>query len=224
MDGEVRLGLSPRVRGNLVLPDYEDALRRSIPACAGEPGDGRGRRRHHRVYPRVCGGTAGGFRQSRPLRGLSPRVRGNLVPIQAVCIPYGSIPACAGEPKQPGTAPGYAAVYPRVCGGTRIARAQRKRVIGLSPRVRGNPATWRDVSRVARSIPACAGEPRRRPRPRAAGWVYPRVCGGTGVQPSTVSRRPGLSPRVRGNPTAGHQRASRRRSIPACAGEPRAVR
>ena len=51
--------------------------------------------------------------------------------------------------------------------------------------------------------------------------VYPRVCGGT---PSRLVRQvsaSGLSPRVRGNhPLPRHSR-QRRRSIPACAGEPR---
>ena len=49
-----------------------------------------------------------------------------------------------------------------------------------------------------RSIPACAGEPRRHARLHGRGRVYPRVCGGTASQAA-----------VPGHP---------RRSIPACAG------
>ena len=50
-------GLSPRVRGNLMLYAPILARVRSIPARAGEPA--RRRRLSHwsRVYPRACGGT-----------------------------------------------------------------------------------------------------------------------------------------------------------------------
>ena len=70
------------------------------------------------------------------------------------------------------------------------------------------------------SIPACAGEPRRRwTRLRHAG-VYPRVCGGTAVSLPRRARQRGLSPRVRGN-LGAHQRLKLDDgSIPACAGEP----
>ncbi len=50
--------------------------------------------------------------------------------------------------------------------------------------------------------------------------VYPRVCGGTGSAPASVSRRTGLSPRVRGNLLTDHSQHVTCWSIPACAGEP----
>ena len=52
------VGLSPRVRGNRTgaIPLRVD--RRSIPACAGEPGCCSRSRSKSRVYPRVCGGTS----------------------------------------------------------------------------------------------------------------------------------------------------------------------
>ena len=53
--------------------------------------------------------------------------------------------------------------------------------------------------------------------------VYPRVCGGT-TPPVTIVQLPaGLSPRVRGNRLAGAESQKDRGSIPACAGEPRAI-
>ena len=56
----VQCGLSPRVRGNLRrLLAFLCGLR-SIPACAGEPHSGAGAQEQEEVYPRVCGGTAGG--------------------------------------------------------------------------------------------------------------------------------------------------------------------
>ena len=50
-------------------------------------------------------------------------------------------------------------VYPRVCGGTAVALILENAVHGLSPRVRGNHRGGDPVALVARSIPACAGEP-----------------------------------------------------------------
>ena len=72
------LGLSPRVRGNPSRAGGSARMKRSIPACAGEPWR-RGRDADGgRVYPRVCGGTSRARSSSAPGRGLSPRVRGNL--------------------------------------------------------------------------------------------------------------------------------------------------
>ena len=90
-------------------------------------------------------------------------------------------------------------VYPRVCGGTDYLRMQSALQDGLSPRVRGNRLVPCYAPLLARSIPACAGEPvppnvsiyMPKVYPACAGepesqrWgrirpgVYPRVCGGT---------------------------------------------
>ena len=93
------------------------------------------------------------------LKGLSPRVRGNLLEVNGVTDCLGSIPACAGEPLSVSRGPGLLAVYPRVCGGTEFVRGQTNAEYGLSPRVRGNPAPLCEYAHNSRSIPACAGEP-----------------------------------------------------------------
>ena len=95
---------------------------------------------------------------------------------------------------------------------------------GLSPRVRGNPGHYPSANRSKGSIPACAGEPFGQHGLRPAGWVYPRVCGGTSLVTAAGPILSGLSPRVRGNP--GHYPSANRSkgSIPACAGEPAEVR
>ena len=216
------LGLSPRVRGNLtwIIVDFGD--KRSIPACAGEPSSDS---RHHgvsKVYPRVCGGTY--YRAGVAIRcqGLSPRVRGNPPVMVALGLPERSIPACAGEPQLSPHQPQSQGVYPRVCGGT-VARLSSHRIVsGLSPRVRGNQGKETYVDPISRSIPACAGEPTCRRTRRSPPWVYPRVCGGTAWQPRPVQLDGGLSPRVRGNHELLRRHLWRRRSIPACAGEPSA--
>ena len=111
-------------------------------------------------------------------------------------------------------------VYPRVCGGTGGAGKADEVVLGLSPRVRGNPRAMSGRSAPARSIPACAGEPvGRQASPRLVS-VYPRVCGGTAPVRLPGGYYDGLSPRVRGNLDEGSAAPAAIGSIPACAGEP----
>ena len=131
-------GLSPRVRGNRVIPADIVMATGSIPACAGEPDECVSHYAFSWVYPRVCGGTpneGGYFRQPQ---GLSPRVRGN-PPAEAIGRRVKrSIPACAGEPLAGGGGNRIPRVYPRVCGGTKCVVPVVLPHIGLSPRVRGN--------------------------------------------------------------------------------------
>ena len=213
-------GLSPRVRGNPGHGALGDQSVGSIPACAGEPPRHRRRDSSNRVYPRVCGGTAAAS-VSRPSRaGLSPRVRGNHPAAPAAPDRGGSIPACAGEPAgAPRRRPG-ARVYPRVCGGTLCHAACILPVGGLSPRVRGNHRPLGAPALAGGSIPACAGEPRRREGATAPPRVYPRVCGGTHNTGLAVHVTSGLSPRVRGNQPDLPGTEDDVGSIPACAGEP----
>ena len=154
-----RAGLSPRVRGNHRGPVLLVQAGRSFPACAREP------RRESRlpgrcpVYPRVCGGTRHGQPGGGGVRGLSPRVRGNLDLDTGRRTLLGSIPACAGEPAFVEDVQAGDTVYPRVCGGTPPAGRYSGPGRGLSPRVRGNPRARSIRPPPERSIPACAGEP-----------------------------------------------------------------
>ena len=213
-------GLSPRVRGN--RPPSASTYRhgRSIPACAGEPAVARRRLCPRKVYPRVCGGTGPRRAADDAVIGLSPRVRGNHQRPRCHRPHSGSIPACAGEPRCAPSPPRITPVYPRVCGGTTDGGSPDGALDGLSPRVRGNLAAPPTTCAIARSIPACAGEPRSTTDHLRNSTVYPRVCGGTLNIASPPSVQPGLSPRVRGNPPATTYRNLCRGSIPACAGEP----
>ena len=213
-------GLSPRVRGNPMGNPAFGQSQGSIPACAGEP-DGESRLRAIAgVYPRVCGGTLLNAGKTQPLAGLSPRVRGNPIARRRDSPSQRSIPACAGEPP-PGTeSPNPNMVYPRVCGGTWPLRQSAMGNAGLSPRVRGNPQARRDTAWHIGSIPACAGEPRRRNCHQRAREVYPRVCGGTVPRHPCRRRAEGLSPRVRGNLMTVCPPSPEYGSISACAGEP----
>ena len=111
-------GLSPRVRGNRFNTQYPKSPQRSIPACAGEPPlplmpcpqirvyprvcgeplQQQAGQNRHTVYPRVCGGTFNMIWGAAGCPGLSPRVRGNRLPVSATWCGMRSIPACAGEP------------------------------------------------------------------------------------------------------------------------------
>ena len=154
------------------------------------------------------------------MAGLSPRVRGNHFLVQRLVEVVRSIPACAGEPAAAVRHYPPAGVYPRVCGGTAGVPGSGVVRAGLSPRVRGNRQRSAHIQPCGGSIPACAGEPRRRPGTLARPWVYPRVCGGTTRWALAGAVAKGLSPRVRGNPDAITKTISGGGSIPACAGEP----
>ena len=195
-------GLSPRVRGNPLVPPVPVVPCGSIPACAGEPFPGAEIRNSCGVYPRVCGGTKVRCRLRAVSPGLSPRVRGNHASTAARPGMDGSIPACAGEPLSIVALSILTRVYPRVCGGTPSGAGVPLPSPGLSPRVRGNQKTWFREGKDLGSIPACAGEPLPPRAPVCVTRVYPRVCGGTGG----------------GLPTEGNGG-----SIPACAGEPGAM-
>ena len=216
----VLTGLSPRVRGNPASNRASPSRSGSIPACAGEPAPVGGVEPQERVYPRVCGGTIRTPGGTRASSGLSPRVRGNRRWTPLSSPPRGSIPACAGEPTTPPSTSRPWGVYPRVCGGTGATRAEQATGQGLSPRVRGNQESGVRVVVEQGSIPACAGEPRRRCRRLATSRVYPRVCGGTLLIRRFALLAQGLSPRVRGNHLRLGGMGKLLGSIPACAGEP----
>ena len=159
MSRYARIGLSPRVRGNLSGRLWQAWQRRSIPACAGEPLRTNWKMRAKQVYPRVCGGTCPAAQRPGKHYGLSPRVRGNHTGLGTDVAHQGSIPACAGEPALPLFVMVMVRVYPRVCGGTLPSSTLRASPVGLSPRVRGNHIPDDLAADNERSIPACAGEP-----------------------------------------------------------------
>ena len=215
-------GLSPRVRGSLRYVACSWPWYRSIPACAGEPSMPEMRLTMHPVYPRVCGGARRGRFAAGTGSGLSPRVRGSLMPKETRKEEGGSIPACAGEPRCVPRAALPRGVYPRVCGGAELDAAGADGPRGLSPRVRGSRLHRRFRARDYRSIPACAGEPHWRNDCGFVVRVYPRVCGGATIRIDAEDLEKGLSPRVRGSRSMGVAIVRRNGSIPACAGEPTA--
>ena len=93
-------------------------------------------------------------------------------------------------------------------------------LVGLSPRMRGNPGVGVLGQASYGSIPAHAGEPPDDARPITGTWVYPRACGGTAPEGIHRQSHLGLSPRMRGNHPAVPHAFVHLGSIPAHAGEP----
>ena len=106
-------------------------------------------------------------------------------------------------------------------GGNTLIAARRIVSIGLSPRGRGKLGLSLRWARMRRSIPAWAGETRRRAYQRAAIGVYPRVGGGNDSRSRRLLSSGGLSPRGRGKPWFLIYAIIPHRSIPAWAGETR---
>ena len=174
------LGLSPRVRGNPFRRRPAVFSAGSIPTCAGEPVTSPPYDDLREVYPHVCGGTSSMPLARVRVKGLSPRVRGNLARAEPFFALARSIPTCAGEPTPNPSTRGSKKVYPHVCGGTCQAGAPAVFPNGLSPRVRGNLCLAWIAHRPMGSIPTCAGEPGPCVARGVAPGVYPHVCGGTG--------------------------------------------
>ncbi len=152
-------GSSPRVRGNRRRRRHRALRVGIIPACAGEPASSLAALSAKRDHPRVCGGTL--HMQTSPILvgGSSPRVRGNRQGGGGERDRIGIIPACAGEPRPTLSRSGSARDHPRVCGGTTPEASTVIRVVGSSPRVRGNHRCYTCLACGQRIIPACAGEP-----------------------------------------------------------------
>ena len=131
-------GLSPRTRGNHIFVDEFQIIFGSIPAHAGEPRHVSAPLRFQWVYPRARGGTTPPVPISSCPPGLSPRTRGNQKGRRLDRGGIGSIPAHAGEPRIVPSVCTVIRVYPRARGGTLFFGDCNSRVLGLSPRTRGN--------------------------------------------------------------------------------------
>ena len=175
------------------------------------------------VYPRVGGETVARMAALNPVRGLSPRGRGNLVVVLRPFVPLGSIPAWAGKPCPARSTRLTRRVYPRVGGETAARPGEVAHVGGLSPRGRGNLRLQPFRPLAHRSIPAWAGKPERDRLVANCYWVYPRVGGETASVCLRAPSTSGLSPRGRGNQPAVTRAVSDTGSIPAWAGKPKKV-
>ena len=176
------VGLSPRVRGNLLDPKSVCNRIGSIPARTGEPVLPKPMLASLSVYPRAYGGTSVIAQTRASMRGLSPRVRGNPAESNPRISNKRSIPARTGEPNIFQGRDRGDGVYPRAYGGTDPRNGPRPHRRGLSPRVRGNPSVALRFQCPRRSIPARTGEPRQKNLCGYVVAVYPRAYGGTALR------------------------------------------
>ncbi len=130
-------GRSPRARGRPRVDAWASTWGRSIPACAGEAGQGQPEGRGQQVDPRVRGGGRNLPLMPASLSGRSPRARGRRVAVIRQSDPDGSIPACAGEAGADLLKYWEARVDPRVRGGGISAMVLPGKAGGRSPRARG---------------------------------------------------------------------------------------
>ncbi len=214
-------GLSPRGRGKPSDTEKAKSIKRSIPAWAGETRCTRKIRIERQVYPRVGGGNWRPQRAVAHRRGLSPRGRGKPAAIHPYHRATRSIPAWAGETGAIIDASRRPRVYPRVGGGNRAPVKTEIYNDGLSPRGRGKPVLSGGLSAHVGSIPAWAGETRKRAAQQHPPEVYPRVGGGNSPTRTRTTSSAGLSPRGRGKPAQAYEQGRLCGSIPAWAGETR---
>ena len=215
---ELHRGSSPRVRGTVIGRDALHFRVRFIPACAGNSSRRPKFTLGESVHPRVCGEQLEYLHHPETSTGSSPRVRGTDRPDWSIWGNPRFIPACAGNRSERIFASSAATVHPRVCGEQRSGANATGQSTGSSPRVRGTVLPVATNPLGSRFIPACAGNRSHLALRTCFESVHPRVCGEQTAIPDRFRSWFGSSPRVRGTARMLRWHLSRRRFIPACAG------
>ena len=238
VDDFLQCGSSPRVRGKLLQHVPAHAVRRIIPARAGQTAPYWPPWPWRPDHPRACGANGVDCGGHFVLSGSSPRVRGK----QPVGVNYHYrqriIPARAGQTSFAVRCAEVMSDHPRACGANDLSFTDLRGADGSSPRVRGKLLHGRLLRRQRRIIPARAGQtsacvrtsPTRSDHPRACGANstaallcvcsdHPRACGANENHFLQGERTDGSSPRVRGKPLAPAGHMAFARIIPARAGQ-----
>jgi hypothetical protein len=170
------------------------------------------------AHPRVRGERALAVGAAAVLYGSTPRARGTARRQR----PHGHrrrlIPACAGNGRPPPGPQSLRTAHPRVRGERGRAGAGDPVQRGSSPRARGMGEDVSPLFRLARLIPACAGNGRGCLAALSPGPAHPRVRGERYRQAIDAGGSDGSSPRARGTDRGRRPRVHRHRLIPACAG------
>ena len=212
-------GRSPRTRGKHEHRSQIIQMSGTIPAHAGETRSAALALRQGGDDPRARGGNAGSTLSRRARPGRSPRTRGKHAPPEPGAGRGGTIPAHAGETVLPWVHGAFLWDDPRARGGNRATRFAAPTTWGRSPRTRGKLSF--DVAPIfkAGTIPAHAGETRRRSPCSRRSRDDPRARGGNLSSSSASSCSAGRSPRTRGKPFAQDLIDFYGGTIPAHAGE-----
>ena len=175
------------------------------------------------VHPRERGESSSPHSFLFSCRGPSPRARGIRALQQTLELPFGSIPASAGNPADMTVIDHAYKVHPRERGESTERTSDSHGDRGPSPRARGIPNRGRSEQRSRGSIPASAGNPRRGHGAAVRVTVHPRERGESPDHVAGVFRAAGPSPRARGIRLGRCERVGVAGSIPASAGNPRST-
>ncbi len=214
-------GSSPRLRGTRLARRAEEVVRRFIPAPAGNTRSPRPKPPRRAVHPRACGEHISSMRRPNASRGSSPRLRGTRRMRVPVEISWRFIPAPAGNTRFKTLKHLLPTVHPRACGEHLYRRHAPRRANGSSPRLRGTLRCGELGGGEVRFIPAPAGNTSSYRSCSSASTVHPRACGEHPPSRSASAMMIGSSPRLRGTPRRAELPPSRRRFIPAPAGNTR---
>ena len=150
--------------------------------------------------------------------GSSPLARGTRVRDTTNYDDGRFIPACAGNSEKQKPSPDALPVHPRLRGELFSTQKAERFIHGSPPLARGTHSPSIGRAFVCRFIPAYAGNScRGRSRPKAS-TVHPRLRGELRTQSLRSSWIAGSSPLTRGTPVWPRDRGSKRRFIPAYAG------
>ena len=211
-------GSSPRMRGTPLAVWLSSSLLGIIPAYAGNTLACATSSDISRDHPRVCGEHPWHCLNHVGSRGSSPRMRGTPLVHGLPLSCLGIIPAYAGNTRAMKPRSYSLWDHPRVCGEHVLIDSAPYGRAGSSPRMRGTLViAWCDVL-VPGIIPAYAGNTDVLLLEHLETWDHPRVCGEHRRNQPNGRTVPGSSPRMRGTPYPGHSTQSRRRIIPAYAG------
>ena len=180
----VGIGSSPRLRGTVIAPQAGAAMKRFIPAPAGNrlhwrdlrpdyaarfipapAGNSRGcepNSKNTSVHPRACGGTGLLGADALTVTRFIPAPAGN-----SRCFPA-HVASCVST------------VHPRACGEQNIIATSASSSAGSSPRLRGTGGQYGCVLHSGRFIPAPAGNRSGVGCSVASGWISgssPRLRG-----------------------------------------------
>ena len=154
-------GSSPRGRGTLQRAIVLAAVRRFIPARAGNTSGSSSVPARPPVHPRAGGEHHLEEYAHAREHGSSPRGRGTLVSLQSLLARQRFIPARAGNTLQPPTEPEPRPVHPRAGGEHAWSCNENVVVVGSSPRGRGTLPHDASCPLQRRFIPARAGNTSR---------------------------------------------------------------
>ena len=217
-DSTVGTGSSPRMRGTRTGRGGGRQDGRFIPAYAGNTLSSISPDRTPPVHPRVCGEHRRIIENSTPHVGSSPRMRGTLPQIDNRIAIDRFIPAYAGNTAFNHFSRIASAVHPRVCGEHEPYEELESGIDGSSPRMRGTRQFVAGTQNPHRFIPAYAGNTNQSAKSSVRTSVHPRVCGEHEHHLGFEHPQTGSSPRMRGTLCSAFLRSSRRRFIPAYAG------